>query len=304
MPNSLTGITDIQLVPSFQVREVVRRLKGALREATCLRAAVAYWCVGTKELRPDLVRCLRGDGFLCVDIHLPTDIDPLCQMASAGANVYLYLMNPNPQPGELKARVPPHLLHPKTLLFDSVSGAADLWVGSHNWTARALTGVNIEASLAVELSQASGLYQSAIDFLEAIRLRYEPFDINAVPYYRWLQGMDLEEQIWVLELRGSRSALDAEQKLTMYGTSEEDYRNLKSVDKNIVVSLLDDAGGAEVLYEAAINDTGRLFAAGVEFDARLYAFQQGSPRPKLRGPEVPPWVRRQERVVVGDDHAA
>ena len=118
MPSSLTGVTDIEFVPAFDHREVVGRLQSAILGANRLRAAVAYWCVGTSELGASLVDRLSGDGFLCVDIHLPTDIDRLCQMKLAGANVYLYLLNPNPQPGELKSKVPPHLLHPKQLLFD------------------------------------------------------------------------------------------------------------------------------------------------------------------------------------------
>jgi hypothetical protein len=285
---SLTGITDITLVPTFDYREVVGLLRGALNQAECLRAAVAYWCVGTKELGPDLVRSLRGKGFLCVDIHLPTDIDRLCAMAASGANVYLYLMNPVPQPGELKVRVPPHLMHPKMLLFDYASEPANLWVGSHNWTARALTGVNIEASLSVRLSPDAGLHGNAVEFLEAIRSNCEPFDPKAVPYYKWLQGMEVEEEIWVLEICGSPSILTANGKLTVFGRTEEDYRNLKSVDKNIVISLHDDTTGAEFLFEASISDTGRLAGAGVTLDARLYAQHDGSPRPRLKGPTVPP----------------
>jgi hypothetical protein len=183
------------------------------------------------------VKRLSGQGFLCVDIHLPTDIDQLYQMKKAGENIYLYLFNPNPQPGELRSKVPPHLLHPKMLLFDYPTGHSDLWVGSHNWTARALTGVNIEASLRVNVTTASSLYISAVDFLQAIRARREPFDVNAVSYYKWLQQADQEEEVWVLDLRGTRSAIDTERKLTVFGKTEEDYRNLRSVDKNIVVSL-------------------------------------------------------------------
>ncbi len=288
MADSLNGVTDIEFVPGFDYREIVGRLKPALQTSEKLRAAVAYWCVGNKELGPNLSERLSDNGFLCVDIHLPTDIDRLCQMKIAGANIYLYLLNPNPQPGELKSKVPPHLLHPKILLFDYLSGPSELWVGSHNWTARALTGVNIEASLRIRLAAECALYSDAVNFLEAIRARCVPFDVNAVSYYKWLQQIDQEEEIWVLELRGIRSAIDSEQKLTVFGRSDEDYRNLRNVDKNIVISLLDEASGQEILYEAAIRDTGRRPAkGGVTLDARLYASHDGSPRPKVVGPKVP-----------------
>lgn len=288
MPSSVSGVNDIEFVPAFDYREVVTKLQSALQNSKRLRAAVAYWCVGAKELGPKLVERLSGDGFLCVDIHLPTDIDRLCQMKTAGANIYLYLLNPNPQLGELKSKVPPHLLHPKQLLFDYADEPAELWVGSHNWTARALTGVNIEASLRVRLTPESKLYADAAGFLDAIRANCVPFDVTAVNYYKWLQQSDQEEENWVVELRGDRSLLDNERKLTIFGRSDEDYRSLRSVDKNIVISLLDEPSGQEILYEAAIGDTGRRpTQRGVTLDARLYAAHDGAPRPKLQGPKIP-----------------
>ena len=66
-----------------------------------------------------------------------------------------------------------------------------------------------------------------------------------------LQGSELDEVVWVLEILGSRADFDTHRKLTLFRRSEEDYRNLKCVDRNIVVSLLDRAEGKEVLYEAA-----------------------------------------------------
>ena len=90
MPSSLTGVTDIEFVPAFDHRQVVGRLQSAILGANRLRAAVAYWCVGISELGASIVDRLSGDGFLCVDIHLPTDIERLCQMKLAGANVYLF----------------------------------------------------------------------------------------------------------------------------------------------------------------------------------------------------------------------
>jgi hypothetical protein len=288
MPGTTSGISDITLVPAFDDREVVSRLLASLRQAESLRAAVAYWCVGQKELGPDLARSLGGNGFLCVDIHLPTDIDRLSALAASGANIYLYLMNPVPQPGELKAQLPKHLMHTKLLLFDFPSEPSDLWIGSHNWTARALTGVNIEASLRVRLNRGAELYANSVEFLSAIRSNCERFDPDAVPYYKWLQGMADEETIWVLELRGSPAVLTGNGKLTVFGRTEEDYRNLKSVDTSIVISLLDETDRKEYLFEASVNDTGRLQAAGVSMDARLYAQHDGSSRPQVKGPIVPP----------------
>jgi hypothetical protein len=284
----MKDILTIELVPGSQGGEVASSLRTSVERAASLRAAIAYWCVGPKQLGPELVPRLSGDGFLCVDVHLPTDIDILAKMVAAGANVWLYLKNPNPQPGELKLHFPPHLMHPKLLLFDYASEAAELWVGSHNWTARALTGVNIEASLRLRLEKAASLYGDAGTFLDDVRSKCVAFDLTAVDYYKWLQGSVLEEPMWVLEIRGSRTVLETHNKLTVYGKSDEDYRNLRSVDKSLVVSLLDPIAGQELLYEATVSDTGYTSDSGVDLDSRLYAAHDGSPRPLVCGPAVPP----------------
>ena len=97
------------------------------------------------------------------------------------------------QPGELKSKVPPHLLHPKVLLFNANDGGAELWVGSHNWTARALTGVNIEGSLVIRLQRDAELYVRVAEFLDDVRHRCQAFDAAATDYYKWLQGLDADE---------------------------------------------------------------------------------------------------------------
>jgi hypothetical protein len=63
-------------------------------------------------------------------------------------------------------------------LFDYPEEPDELWVGSHNWTARALTGVNIEASLRVRLTSDSKLYADAANFLTEIRAHCVPFDVK------------------------------------------------------------------------------------------------------------------------------
>ena len=60
----MNGINSIDLLPGSGDREVASRLQASLRTADSLRAAVAYWCVGSKELGPELAKRLSGDGFL------------------------------------------------------------------------------------------------------------------------------------------------------------------------------------------------------------------------------------------------
>ena len=62
MPNPLNGISDIELLPTFNFRQVVGRLQSSLRDAESLRAAVAYWCVGINQVGSALVEAIMWSG--------------------------------------------------------------------------------------------------------------------------------------------------------------------------------------------------------------------------------------------------
>ena len=277
-----------ELVPPVDHPQVLDRLRRNIEESSRIRAAIAYWCIPPSAVSDSLVSRLGGDGFLCVDIHLPTNIDILCDMVVAGANVYLHLLDPNPQPGDLRNRLPEHLLHSKLVLFDYAEERAELWVGSHNWTNRALSGLNIEASLATPLGVEAPLYGSAERFLDGVRAICEPFDLSSVAYYKWLQGQATDDEpVWVLEIESDGAPRLSNVRLTVFEDSEEQYRNLRNVDRDVIVAAWDPQSEQDYLYKATITDTGRLSGAGVSFDSRIHGFHTGQDRPIMTGPAVP-----------------
>jgi hypothetical protein len=74
----LDDIISIELTPDWENPDVRPRLAGCLKEAKLLRSAVSYWTVPPEFVHQMLAdRLSELDGFLCVDIHLPTDIDQL-----------------------------------------------------------------------------------------------------------------------------------------------------------------------------------------------------------------------------------
>lgn len=276
----------VDLMPPVPHGEVVTSVRASIRDCRSMKAAVAFWCVSAQQVDSNLPKRFGGAGFLCVDIHLPTDIDCLAGLVRAGANVYLHLKHPMPQPRELKTRVPPYLLHPKFLLFDRQDDLSELWVGSHNWTARSLTGVNIESSLRLLDVPTAAVIQQAADFLEAARALCVPFSLDDIDYYKWLQGSDDEEQVWVLEVSGDPAVVAAAGKLSVYLDDGADFRNLTRVDSSIVVAVL-NGQGQETLFEARIRDTGHLDRAGVAFETRVHAVQERNSRLTLTGPSIP-----------------
>ena len=61
---------------------------------------------------------------------------------------------------------PAYLMHARMLLrFWSKDRTAELWVGSHNRTNRAVYGLNIEASLVAKLRDSSQLFIEALNCL-------------------------------------------------------------------------------------------------------------------------------------------
>lgn len=281
------GVFSVELTPQFSSPSIVTQLRRTFERASAARLAIAYWCTEAEIASKTLNVPLGDEGFLCTDVHLPTDIDILSRLHAGGANVLLHLRHPAPGPGGLRGQLPPHLLHTKVMLFDLADDMAELWVGSHNWTARALTGVNIEASLVLRLNRSGTMYASAIALLDAIRSQCEPFDANRVDYYKWLQEKSIGETVWVMEVRAEDPDALAGRRITIFLSTEDQYKYLKKVDKDLVLSAEGTTSRSDLLYEATIADSGHLKDAGVSFDRRLYACHRGSGLPRIVGPSIP-----------------
>jgi hypothetical protein len=277
---------SLELLPDASA-EVATRLRDTLQASSSLRAAVAFWTIVPNSMGPDLARNL-STGFLCVDIHYPTSIDNLAILAKGGANVFLHLFDLAGQtevPGIVG--VPPHLMHAKTLLFDLSSNTSELWAGSHNWTQRSFFGVNIEASLVVGMDSRDPLYGQSAAFLESVRTRCRPFDLSLIDYYKWLQGEDGTE--YVIELEDQTDGSIPGNKLTVFGTLKEDYRQLSKVGNQVYVSITSTSG--EVFYRATVVNSGeqtKEAGKGVSLDPRRYAFRRAGELPLLEARQVIP----------------
>lgn len=281
------GVLDIELLPLLRGRAVVSRLEALLRASDSLRGSIAYWTIEQDFLGPDLARCLTGpQGFICVDIHLPTHIDFLADLRSRGAAVYLHLFD---LAGKTEAPgisgLPPFLLHSKVMLFDLKDGRSVLWVGSHNATQRALLGINIETSLLVTLERSALLYSDAARYLEGIRSRCDLVELQLVDYYKWLQGLNGAAN--VIELEDDSGATLENTRITILGDERRDYVSLKKVDASLFVSITDSRTGKERFYQSTISETGKLESSArsrgaTTFGERRWAFRSGMSLPMLQ----------------------
>lgn len=158
------GILNVSLLPAWSPSSVKAALTAALSRSTRLQAGIGYSTIDSALLGPDLVRAIQHEsGFVCVDLHPPTEVDALATMAQQGGRVHVYYED-IPTYTDQGRKEPPALLHAKMLLFWSKGGTAELWVGSHNWTKRAILGLNVEASLVVRLKDSSPLFAAAAEY--------------------------------------------------------------------------------------------------------------------------------------------
>jgi len=281
------GILDIALLPAWSPSSVKTALTAALSHATRLQAGIGYWTIGPALLGLDLVRAAGDEhGFVCVDLHPPTEVDALAELTRQGARVYVYYED-IPTYTEQGRKEPPALLHAKMLLFWEKDGTAELWVGSHNWTKRALLGLNVEASLVVRLEQTSPLFAAASDYLAHMRAVAEPFDVAKVDAYKQLQRKMTNGQTPVIELEAEDGALASNTTITVFGTDRKDLTRLGTVRREVHVALLDPRTDAQSLYPATILHSGLLpasdaSAGGISFSARRFAYRKGSQFPALR----------------------
>lgn len=274
------GILDIALLPAWSPSSVREALTAALSKCTRLQAGIGYWTIAPALLGPALVRALQHEsGFACVDLHPPTEVEALASLTRQGGRVHLYYED-IPTYTDQGRKEPPCLLHAKMLLFWANDGTAELWVGSHNWTKRAILGLNVEASLVVRLKDSSALFAAASDYLARMRGISEPFDLAKVDFYKQVQRKLAQRLSPVMELEAEDSASASDTTITLFGTDREDLRRLGTVRREIQVALLDPTSSAQCLYPATILHSGLLAASdaaagGISFTPRRVAYRQG-----------------------------
>lgn len=282
---TLDGISSIEMVPAWSAPDVRPRIADCIARARVLRSSVAYWTVSPDFIDQRLAdRLSDPDGFLCVDLHLPTDIDQLAALARRGASVRIYCEE-IPTFSDDQRKEPPYLVHAKMLLFWMPDRTAELWIGSHNWTRRAIVGLNVECSFIVRMTDSSGLFFEAIEYLDKIKRLCNYFDPAQTGYYKELQRKQTEGTVAAIEIEATNADALAGTAITVFGTDPSELRQLGAL-RNVYVSAFDESGGGEHIYRATVMHSGLMpshaaAAGGISFSARQYAFRLGSRFPKL-----------------------
>jgi len=183
---------DVSIHISDLHKSIAPRLNELIESAVRLRMAVAYWTIRKDYLSNNLVNLLsKEDSFACVDLSYPTKVSEICDLSRHGANTYFYLRkiekdNSSPDRG-VELHLGGHLLHSKVFLFDLPDGKASIWIGSHNWTDRALSGINIETSIEIKTAKDGPVYKQIESLLRSIKNKCHKVNSDLEEIYKNIQ---------------------------------------------------------------------------------------------------------------------
>jgi hypothetical protein len=282
------GILEVKLLPKWDSPSIRSALEASLSKSTLLQAAVAFWTVSDDLLRNRISPTLgHKSGFLCVDLHPPTDIDALAELVRSGAHVSIFCEEIATYTDN-NHKEPPCLLHPKMLLFWSSDGTAELWVGSHNWTNRAILGLNVEASVVLKMMANSPLFYEAAGYLQKIKGICEGFDLSKIEVYKRLQKNMNQRAVPVIELMATQADQLARMEITIFGDDLRDLDEFGKFRKEVYLSAIESFSSAsEHVYLAEVRQVGELnslnrSAGSVSFSPRRHAFRIGRRLPELQ----------------------
>jgi hypothetical protein len=163
-----------------------KTLDHALSNASTADAAVAFITKSGVEFFSSWVTKLGSDRCrLTTSVQFPTNLDTLCSLsAHLKDRLHIHLGSKTPQ--EKLSWASP-LIHSKILHVTNGSGQTFTFVGSHNWTAPALDGVNSEASVCVECDPGDSFASDVKAHLDACFAASITFDPADLQFYKALQ---------------------------------------------------------------------------------------------------------------------
>jgi HKD family nuclease len=162
-------------------------LAAAWARGSFTQAAVAFLTAGGVEFFAQ--HCLehqdREQCRLCFTVQWPTDLDAVARLLpQLGPNLRIHLGAKTPV--EFSTDVTP-MLHSKAVYTDNGDGTCTAFIGSHNWTANALNGVNFEASVRIACNTTDAFAVDLREHLVECFRRCVPFDLNDLAYYKAVQ---------------------------------------------------------------------------------------------------------------------
>lgn len=280
-------INKVKLIPDIPQKSVLPMLRGLSDQSICTKASIAYWTIPEEIVGAGFTASISnknflhaGNGFLCVDISHPTNIDSLAEIVKNHGNVFLYIYKSSGQAEDSHTKnMPSHLLHSKLILFKLKNGENVIWIGSHNATNRALQGLNIETSILLYVSADDPLSLSVEKFLDQVATQCTRMDLDNIDYYKWLQGQS--DEVNVVFLEDPEGLIATDQDVALFLFNQEDTNGMKNVGKDIFLSIGNEAGSRR-FYKAEVSQSANLAnSSQIDTWADIYAEKHSKSAPSL-----------------------
>lgn len=270
----------VEFLPIMPRSSVIENLNELIRNSLFCRGIVSFWSINHRLLDSTFIQKISGEGYLCVDIHRPTNVYSICGMADKGASVFFHLYDIKGQSEPMGTfGVHDYLMHSKILVFQMPEDKAVIWIGSHNGTNRAMHGINIESSVLIYTNINSKIYFDVVCFLDIVRLRCKAVDPDLLDYYKWLQGESNDRSI--IEVIDLDNILNPGSQFALFIKSEDDVQGLQKVGNDVLISVT-DALGSEIFYKAVIGQSGELHNYPSMGDVDIHAIRASKKIPTIK----------------------
>ena len=251
----------ITLIPGLSAPGLKLKLQGLLDKCICFRGCTAFWTIPIDffPARELAVALKRKGSFFCADIQSPTNISNIKEYHKFGTtNIYLHHYKL-----AVKDKKTAHLLHSKILVFDMSETTAEIWIGSHNMTGRAVKGLNLEASVAIKCKKTDEIYIDTYEYLKKLKKNFcIKFNPKHVDIYLKLQqdkdknAGDIAE---TLELVGEdMDNLEDEKIIQLLSGNTVEFSKYKKIGTIIYLHAYDINTKKEYFYECMIEQAGNL----------------------------------------------
>ena len=166
----------LELIPREQL---IISLTNSLKDIDWIKGTTAFWTIFEGRPEPRFSERLKrglikGQSYFCTDIStIATNIDAIDSYANYGCNFYVFSYKLSLKLDETSSM----LQHSKMILIKK-GDKAIIYIGSHNFTNRALAGLNIEHTVRIETDYNSEIAYQFEYAIEQIRINSLKFDPN------------------------------------------------------------------------------------------------------------------------------
>lgn len=172
------------------------------------------------------------------------------------------------------------LMHSKLIIFDLDTedhGFAKILIGSHNFTNRAIKGVNIESSLLLEVSKKSKLYAAVNKHVEDTKAKCELMEKNKAPYYKWLQQADDSIEKVIHFSLGDIYDIQKDDSFVLLLSNDSDYKPLRLVGNKVLGCFSSEK--ESVFFWLKVGQSGEIGKVKTILDINKYAARHAKHEP-------------------------